>query len=292
MHTSYGFKYTADEGQALYKLVSIGHGAANEEAYCWNGLQREGSGLIFQYTLKGAGKLRVGGNSYTVARGHAFIVQIPGDHEYGYDAELSSEEWEFLWIRFEALGEIGMITDSLGHLGPVVELGPELLPIQLLWRLYEDIAGKRIGDRFDLSVRIYEWVASLQRCLASSGVYAASEIPLAYRQAADFIEQSYGQDLTLDQLADAAGLSKFHLSKSFSRYYGVSPMDYVRNRRIEQAAELLRATALSITDIGTRCGFSNVSYFGKVFHKMTGMTPTAYREAKEGQVQNHLRLLE
>lgn len=292
MHNSYGFKYTADEGLHLYKLCTIGHGAANNESYCWNGLQREGKGVIFQYTLKGAGKLRAGGDIYAVPKGHAFVANIPGDHEYAYDPFLSSEEWEFLWIRFELLGEMAVITDSLKHRGPVVELGPDQLPIQLLWRLYEDIAGKRIGDRFDLSVRIYEWLASLQRCMASSGAHAAGEIPHAYRQAADFIERTYGQDLTLDQLAEAAGLNKYHLCKSFSRYYGVSPMDYVRNRRIEQAAELLRATALSITDIGIRCGFSNVSYFGKVFHKMTGMTPSAYREAKEGQVQNHLRLLE
>lgn len=259
---------------------------ASDESYCWNGLEREGKGLIFQYTLEGAGKLRIGKEVYTVPKGHAFVANIPGDHEYSYDPCLTTDKWEFLWIRFELLGENGVTTDS--H---VVELGPEVLPIQLLWCLYEDIADKRIGDRFDLSVRIYEWFTALQRYLASRGSHPSSEIPHAYRQVADFIGRTYDQDLTLDQLAEAAGLNKYYLCKRFSHYFGLSPMDYVRNRRIERAAELLRTTDLSITDIAVRCGYTNVSYFGKVFHKMIGMTPSAYREAREGQVQNHLRLL-
>ncbi|MDQ1913999.1 AraC family transcriptional regulator [Paenibacillus sp. GD4] len=292
MQTSYGFRYTEDEGNHLHKLFSIGHGCAKDGSYRWNGLKREGKGIIFQYTLKGEGRLRYGKEHYSVPKGLAFTVAIPSDHEYSYDGARSGEGWEFLWIRFELPGEDWLTQELMKQHGPVVEIGAEELPIRLLWALYRDAEAKRLGDRFDLSLRIYEWLIALQRSLLSRASYRTEEIPKAYRRVTSFIDNHYEQDLSLDQLADIAGLNKYHLCKKFSSYLGVSPMDYVRNRRLERAAELLRTTALPITDIAGLSGFSNVSYFGKVFRRIIGMSPSTYREAKEGHVQSHLRLLE
>lgn len=289
MSQSYGFRYPEAADSHLFKLISIGHDTVNTEAYRWNGRERGGKGIIFQYTLKGAGRLRVGKEFYTAPKGYAFVVSLPGDHEYSFDPT-EADCWEFIWLRFEMPGEDWLSKELARQGGPLVELGADTLPLQLLRALHKDTAAKRIGDRFDLSLRIYEWLVAFQRSLHSRVAYKESELPSPYRELAAFIDFNYHRDLTLDQLAEAAGRNKYHLCRRFPHYFGVSPMDYVRNRRVEQAADLLRASDLPITEIAVRCGFRNVSYFGKVFHKMVGLSPSSYRAAKEGQ--SRLRLLE
>lgn len=291
MLNSYGFHYAEDDSSFLFKLFSIGHETVSSEAYRWNGLKRGGKGMVFQYSLQGGGRLRVGKEIYSVPKGHAFIVSIPSDHEYYFDSTLA-DSWEVVWIRFEPIGEDWLSKELMRLGGPVVELGADALPLQLLWTLHRDSAAKQLGDRYDLSLRIYEFLVAFQRSLHSRGPYKGSELPQTYREVAAYIHTNYHRDLTLDQLAEVAGVSKYHLCNRFPHFFGVTPMDYVRNRRLEQAAELLRTSDLPITGIAARCGFSNVSYFGKVFHKIIGMSPSTYREAREGQVQSRLRLLE
>ncbi|MDR6549959.1 AraC family transcriptional regulator [Paenibacillus qinlingensis] len=275
----------------MYKLISIGHSSVSDENYRWDGLKRGGQGIIFQYTLKGAGKLRIGNEGYTVPKGHAFIVAIPSDHEYAFDAS-SGEPWEFIWIRFEGVKEDWLRHDLLQPYGPVLELESDTAPIHLLWRLYTDTAENKLNDRFDLSLRIYEWLLALQRCFIEGGAPSQLDIPPPYKRVAAYIQKHLAEDLTLDQLADIAELDKYYLCKMFPLYYRVTPMDYVRNRRIEQAAELLRDPGLSITVIAALCGYSSLSYFGKVFHKMVGMSPLAFRHSEISESDDYLRFLE
>lgn len=60
----------------------------------------------------------------------------------------------------------------------------------------------------------------------------------------------------------------------------ISPLTYLRDRRVEAAVTLLRTTDLPIQDIGKQCGFESPSYFGKVFRVYMSMTPKKYRMKK------------
>lgn len=233
----------------------------------------------------------MGKEQYTVPKGHAFVVTIPSDHEYAFDATLC-EQWEFIWIRFEGFKEDWLRQDLLHGVGPVFELHPDSAPIQLLWRLYSDTAASQLNDRFDLSLRIYEWMLSLQRCLLDGNAPTRSEIPSAYKRVVTYIQDHIADDLTLDQLAEVAQLDKYYLCKMFPHYFRITPMDYVRNRRIEKAAELLRDHGLSITNVASLCGYTSLSYFGKVFHKMVGLSPLAFRLSEVSESEDYLRFLE
>ncbi|MDR6880901.1 AraC family transcriptional regulator [Bacillus sp. 3255] len=290
MDRSFGFRYTSTEDNNLFKLVSIGHEITHDENYQWDGMKREGAGFIFQYTLKGAGMLRIGEEQMEVGRHQALWVQIPSDHAYWFNPA-AAEQWEFIWIRFEGIKGENLRQEVMGLDSSILAIHPEAAPITLLWQLYEDVNRKQIGDRFDLSLRIYEWLLSLQRFLHSREAVAFQDIPAAYRTVAGHIDHHYGSDLSLDQLAEVAGLNKYYLCKMFPLYYHVSTMDYLRNRRIEKAAELLQKPHLTIKEIAFRCGFHDAGYFGKVFHKMMGMSPGTYRETASKH-EDYIRLLE
>jgi AraC family transcriptional regulator len=85
------------------------------------------------------------------------------------------------------------------------------------------------------------------------------------------------RDLPLEELAAAAYLSPFHFARLFKKATGASPHAYLAALRIERAQQLLAATDLSVTEIGSRVGYQSPSHFGKAFRQATGLTPRAFR---------------
>ena len=72
-------------------------------------------------------------------------------------------------------------------------------------------------------------------------------------------------------------MNKFHLVHTFTKHLGVSPINYVINKRIQEAKNLLATTSYSIRDIASIVGFGNSSYFSQMFKKVTGISPKSYR---------------
>ena len=82
--------------------------------------------------------------------------------------------------------------------------------------------------------------------------------------------------ITNEELAKASGISVVYFRKLFSEKYGIPPMRYVRQKRIEKAQALLKSGYSSITEIAFSVGFSSVYHFSKAFKIATGITPTEY----------------
>ena len=92
-----------------------------------------------------------------------------------------------------------------------------------------------------------------------------------------FVERNYGEPVTVDSLAAAAHLSRRECFRYFRRYTGRTPVEYVNDVRLAQAAHLLSTTALSLSAVGLSCGFPTQSYFSRRFREKFGCTPSAYR---------------
>lgn len=93
-----------------------------------------------------------------------------------------------------------------------------------------------------------------------------------------YIDLHFKEALTLDQLAEEGHMNKYYLSHSFKREYGVSPINYMVSRRIEESKYLLAETDLSLSQISQLLGFSSLSYFSQVFRKTQAVTPMEYRQ--------------
>lgn len=98
------------------------------------------------------------------------------------------------------------------------------------------------------------------------------------RRARDHIDRHYQQPLDLDELADVAGVSKFHFARSFETTYGETPIRYLTRRRIERAQDLLRAANLTVTEVCMLVGFASLGSFSSRFRQLVRETPTAYRD--------------
>ena len=96
-------------------------------------------------------------------------------------------------------------------------------------------------------------------------------------RARDLADARYSDPLTVDDMADAACLSRAHFSRQFRRAFGETPHSYLLSRRLERAATLLRGTDYSVADICMQVGLSSVGSFTSSFTRAYRRTPTQYR---------------
>lgn len=111
------------------------------------------------------------------------------------------------------------------------------------------------------------------RCTSAS----AQNIPGECTFIKYYIDTHYQETLTLDTLAEVSHLNKYYLSHLFSAAFGISPINYLLERRILHSKELLRTTNYSVIQIAYMTGFSSANYFSQSFKKYTGLSPVAYR---------------
>ncbi|WP_156120376.1 AraC family transcriptional regulator [Neosynechococcus sphagnicola] len=97
------------------------------------------------------------------------------------------------------------------------------------------------------------------------------------QQVMDHVHAHLAEDLSLDELAAIAQISPYYFARLFKQSIGVSPHQYVIQRRIERAKQLLQDDQIAIADVALQCGFPSHSHFTKLFQHQTGMTPKRYR---------------
>jgi AraC-like DNA-binding protein len=93
----------------------------------------------------------------------------------------------------------------------------------------------------------------------------------------DLADARYFEPLGVEELAEAAGLSRAHFSREFRRAFGESPHAYLLTRRLERAAALLRTTDRPVMEICLSVGLQSVGSFTTSFTRAFGVSPTAYR---------------
>lgn len=111
---------------------------------------------------------------------------------------------------------------------------------------------------------------------------AEPQVMSANRQCAAvrrYIDLHFKEALTLEQLAKEGHMNKFYLSHAFKREYGISPINYLISKRIDESKYLLEETDLSLSQIAQLLGFSSQSYFSQVFHRTQEISPKEYRQS-------------
>lgn len=99
--------------------------------------------------------------------------------------------------------------------------------------------------------------------------------------AVNFIEANLAANLTVALLAGRANQSKDHFSKLFVRKTGRRPLDYIHHKRVERAQFLLVTTNLPLSVITEQTGFESLSYFSRIFKRITGQTPGEYKNSHD-----------
>jgi AraC-like DNA-binding protein/CheY-like chemotaxis protein len=104
-----------------------------------------------------------------------------------------------------------------------------------------------------------------------------TEKPVGLLRAIRYIEVNLSSKITLPELASESNLSKFHFCRSFSRYFGMTPMSYIASMRIERAKSLLKRDGLTVSTVAFEVGYNDLGSFIRHFKKHAGMAPSRYR---------------
>ncbi|MHB0998834.1 MAG: helix-turn-helix domain-containing protein [Armatimonadota bacterium] len=158
-----------------------------------------------------------------------------------------------------------------------VEAGAD--PSELLGANYSSFAELAMIDtEEELCVWLVSMLERMMDAIKSNHQYPSSVLLGA---ALKYMQDNLHEDLTRDDVANVACLSPSHFSRVVKQTFSHSFTDLLAKMRVEKARELLTITEKSLIQICLECGFSDQSYFTKVFQKYTGRTPGEYRRSKK-----------
>jgi YesN/AraC family two-component response regulator len=101
--------------------------------------------------------------------------------------------------------------------------------------------------------------------------------PVAIWKARKFIAEHSKEELSLKKVAKAVNMNANYLSESFRQVTGINFVEYIARIRFTTACDLLQNTTLRVTEIAFAAGFQSLSQFNRVFKKLSGKSPSAYR---------------
>ena len=108
--------------------------------------------------------------------------------------------------------------------------------------------------------------------------YRSGLSPARLRRIKEFVQAKFEEELTLIEMAQLVELSPAHFSRMFRKSTGETPHQFVLRNRIERAKEMLRAPEARVLDVAVACGFKTQQHFARIFRRISGASPTEYRQ--------------
>lgn len=276
---AFAFRFTEQHVNEVAQIWSVGWDEQTNAIYNWSGTQRKDIGkCIFQYTLSGQGEIEIDGVCHKVNPGQAFIVNSPSN--YCYYLPKSSEKWEFIFLTLYGK-EIEQCWKNVKQTtNQVIRFHPESTPIQLIKKIYDEAQSKNITNAYQGSSLAYQFIMELYHSLSSMDKLM-EEWPESVISAVLVAKNYYQEDIGLDQMSEAAGLSRYHFTRLFKKTTTLTPIQYLTKIRVTKASELLLHTKYSLDEIAELVGYKNANYLNKVFRKLTGMSPGQVRKRRK-----------
>lgn len=156
-----------------------------------------------------------------------------------------------------------------------------------LSELAEEYLNPAQGEFHILRMRSLVLSAVTRLCIFHStpaeSVSADARLLSCIKRAIGLVRSESHRDLSLDEVSSFVGLSKFYFAREFKRITRYTFVDYVNLVRCEKARKLLAEGKLSVGEVGAACGFSNRSYFSRIFERFVGVLPSAYQRSCEAK---------
>lgn len=243
--------------------------------YSWGPAMRDH--YLIHYIAAGCGYYRTNAQSYALKAGDLFVV-YPSQLVF-YEAD-RKQPWEYYWVGFH-----GTEAQRLMNLTPFSPQTPCLhQPADdhirsLLYAIYEAgghtpaAESKMTGCLYLLLGHLIELAEKNENQLSRSHAYLF--------EAVRYIEHNYSNPtptpISVEDIAAYVGVSRSQLYRTFMQYYHLSPTAFLSQYRINAACSLLQHHNITIAEAACSVGFTDPLYFSRVFKKVKGISPTAYR---------------
>ncbi len=229
-----------------------------------------GDGYRVEYIREGVEYVRgMEGEVLTVTAGQMFFVRAGYGVSLWWDREKPCRR---IWFRVQ-----GSLVESLFTLCRMPDIyaahSPALPEILDLWTL----TGES-GDTDSYARAASLFSAMLLRTMGDVLFPATGREEGTARQMQAYIDGHLYEDLSLEALGARFGYAKMHLITLFRTRYGITPIQYVLQKRMDAAGKMLLGTVMSVGEIGALFRYSSAQHFSDAFRKHMGVTPAVYRK--------------
>lgn len=236
--------------------------------------------------LRGAMRFQERGGPEVVCRAGSLAL-LPVGSEYRWRIDEATDTFQCLHQRFSASehSELSVLF-GLGQR----RVGTVPLGVARADAFIRQLETMRRRGALEIRYSIAT-LALLADAVASAGDRRDSAVDAAadpLTRCVYHLERHLERELTVPELARQARVSASRLFQLFQRYFGVSPMQYVAQRKAEAAKRLLTSTTLATGEIAGRLGFNSTNYFIRFFKRHTGATPMALRRQERDRVRGHV----
>ena len=158
---------------------------------------------------------------------------------------------------------------------------PQLMVVGELWQAAAE--GRSDAGADELALLFASKCVGLLKGEKAEGVKATERDRSRAVEAALWIEENAGEELSLEAAAKEAGLSPFHFLRVFNKVLGVTPHQYLVRTRLRRAARLLSEGNSPVTEVALDAGFADLSNFVRSFRRAAGASPREFRRAARGE---------
>jgi len=213
----------------------------------------------------------------------------PGDVSILTRGEQSTWQWDdainvrHIYLSHSAISDTAaqiFDRDLAGiEIGDHVRTSDSMIP-SCLAMLEQEYNGVGVGEDLFIDALRTQLAVHLIRNYANIAIkesHAGALGSVLRKAVSEYIEESLGDPIHLEDLASIAGLSPFHFSRRFKLEFGTTPHAFVIQRKIERAKSLLNMKNMPLKVVAADCGFSDQSHLNRTFRKFLGLTPAEYR---------------
>jgi AraC-like DNA-binding protein len=263
----------------LQSLIPTDIGWFPQARYHYRERERGADEHILIFCVAGSGWYEIDRQQHHIGANEALLIPRGVPHIYGAD---ENTPWSIHWVHF-----IGTEVDFFVYHLPA---GEHTIPVdpqcaaaveQLFNECYDSFVGGFVLYRFIYCAQILHHL--LGRLFFDNNLFSPVQRTSRFRSlesALTYLHQNIHQELSLSEMAEQSGLSISHFSYLFKQQTGYSPMDYFIHLKMQRACTMLSLTQKTVHEIAYEVGYSDPYYFSRIFKKVVGVSPRAYRETK------------
>lgn len=245
------------------------------------GIQRCGPGhswgpavrdhYLIHCVTSGKGEFVTEGKRYALGPGDGFLVKP--DQIIFYEAD-RKDPWEYRWVGFNGSDAVRLVSQTGLLTGdPVFSFHGNSMPDLLLEIC--TVSGDSPSSDARMQANLLLFLASLMDQNGASPSHPSGGYEYV-QKALRFIEYNYSREITIQEVALSAGISRSHLYRLFMEHVSMPPNEYLLRYRISRAVSLLETNKFSVGEVAYSTGFSDQLYFSRVFKKYLGVPPSRY----------------
>ena len=274
MSRSY-YSLSKDQAFTIRGTAKLLNASASRYGGDWHSVPHTHNHTELFYIVGGKGQFLIEDKFYPVDVNNLVIINPNVPHT---EDSLNAQPLEYIVLGIEGV-ELA-ITGNSGGQFCILDHFESVEISSCLRNILREMELKNTGYEDICQAYMEILIIRLMRS-TSLAVQTEPQITSGNRQCAAvrrYIDLHFKEPLTLDLLSDEAHMNKYYLSHAFKREYGVSPINYMISRRIEESKYLLSETDLSMSQIAQLLGLSSLSYFSQVFRRTQNVTPLEYRQ--------------